>query len=127
MYQGLRMLGGLLVVFGLIFPVGVVVYLVDSGPPYRIGGSRDSLHGWAAKVIEDAGGDAQKVRDLEKQEVERFAREDVSLRQFQAISLFGLVMLDLAVLGLGLGLRAIADMADRLSRVSYKKPAGTSC
>jgi hypothetical protein len=120
MYQGLRILGGLLVVLGLVFQVGFVVYLADSGildssakKPFLTDGMVESFAVQGANV--------EPLREAIKADQDWQARSDQKLQQFRALSLVGLGMIDLAVIGLGLGLRAIADMAEKLARVSIKK------
>lgn len=122
MYQGLRVVGGLLVVLGLVFPVGMGVYLADTGVFAAADVRPDSLEVFAGNV-EEAGGDSRPIREAQRMAAEQEAIDTAKMERFRAVSLLGVAMIDLAVIGLGLGLRATADMAEKLARVGIKKPA----
>ncbi len=119
MYQGTRFIGGMLVVLGLLFPVGVWAYVIEYGP-LTFDPARMETLGGVASLVESTGGDASAIRAVDKIAKERDARDQAAFANGKLLLLAALGILDLAVIGLGIGLRTVADAAEMAQRKSHK-------
>lgn len=122
MYQGLRMIGGLLVLLGLAAPVAVWAVFEDGAAPVATV-VQPIMTDVTIQNLVNGGADEKSLRSAVQQDQEWRSRSRSSIRRFQVLGFVGLGMIDLAIIGLGLGLRAISDMAEKMARVGLKKPA----